>query len=104
MRRLPLLGAAACLALVTTACGGGDDDKSRADVKEELSRSLQAGGSGFDAEAADCFADIVIDEVGLDEMRDVDLSADEPPVELQDDITAAAQRAADECDLAGVDG
>ncbi|MEO7570953.1 MAG: hypothetical protein ABIX10_00815 [Acidimicrobiales bacterium] len=104
MRRLPLLGAAACLALVTTACGGGDDDKSRADVKEELSRSLQAGGSGFDAAAAGCFADIVIDEVGLEEMRKVDLSADEPPEALQDDITAAAQRAADECDLASVDG
>lgn len=104
MRRLPLLGAAACLALVATACGGGGDDKSRADIKEELSKSLQAGGSGFDDGAADCFADIVIDEVGLDEMRKVDLSADEPPEALQDDITAAAQRAAEECDLAGVDG
>jgi len=104
MRRLSLLGAAACLAFVTTACGGGDDEKSRADVKEELSKSLRAGESGFDAGAADCFADIVIDEVGLDEMRKVDLSADEPPEALQDDITAAAQRAADECDLDGVDG
>ncbi len=102
--RHPLLGAAACLALVVTACGGGGGDKSRADVKAELSDSLKAGGSGFDEAAADCFADIVIDEVGLEEMRDVDLSADEPPAELQDDITAAAQRAAEECGLAGGGG
>jgi len=104
MRRLPLLGAAACLALVSAACGGGGDDKSRADVKAELSKSLQAGGTGFDAASADCFADIVIDEVGLEEMRKVDLSADEPPEALQDDIAAAAQRAADECDLASLNG
>lgn len=104
MRRLPLLGATACLSLVVAACGGGSGDKSRADVKAELSNSLQAGGSGFDEAAADCFADIVIDEVGLEEMRKVDLAADEPPAELQDDITAAAERAAEECDLAAVDG
>lgn len=101
--RLVLLCAAVCLTFVTTGCGGGDD-KSRADIKEELSKTLRAGASGFDAGAADCFADIVIDEVGLDAMRKVDLSAGEPPAELQDDITAAAQRAADECDLASGDG
>ncbi len=105
MRRQLLLGAAALATVLSlVACGGGGDDKSRAEIKSELSDTLQAGGEGFDEEAADCFADIVIDEVGLDELRDVDLSADEPPAEIQDDITVAAERAAEECDLADVGG
>ena len=52
---------------------------------DEVSETLQAGGEGFDEETADCFAQIVVDEVGVEELQDVDLSADEPPEELQDD-------------------
>lgn len=105
MRRTPLLGAAACLCLVfaTTACGGDSGGDSEADIVEDLSQTLQGEG-GLDAEAADCYAEIVVDEVGADALKDVDLSADEPPEELQDEITAAAARAAEECDLSGLGG
>jgi len=104
MRRVPILGATTlCLALSVTACGG-DNEKSEADIKRELSATLQSGGDGVDKKAADCFAEIVVDEVGVDKLRDVDLSADEPPAELQDEISAAAVRAAEECDLAGAGG
>jgi len=104
MRRVLILGATTlCLALGVTACGS-DDEKSEADIKRELSATLQSGGDGFDKKAADCFAEIVVDEVGVDKLRDVDLSADEPPAELQDEISAAAVRAAEECDLAGAGG
>ncbi len=101
MQRPAALGAL-CLALTAAACGGGGDDRSEADIKTDLSESLQSGVDDLDAEAADCFAQLVIDEVGLDELRDVDLSADQPPAEIQDDITAAATRAAEECDLTSV--
>ena len=106
MRRTPLIGVAAalCLLLTTTACasdGGGD---SEADIVNELSQTLQGEGGGLDAEAADCYAEIIVDEVGVEALKDVDLSADVPPEELQDDISAAAVRAAEECDLSGIGG
>jgi hypothetical protein len=106
MRRTPLLGAAAllCLGFAATACGGDSGDKSEADLVDELSETLQGEGGGLDAEAADCYAAIIVDEVGVDALKDVDLTADQPPEELQDDITAAAVRAADECDLSGIGG
>jgi hypothetical protein len=97
-----VLGAAAslCLVLTLAACGGSDEE-SEEDLVDQLSETLQSGSAGFDAEAADCFAEIVVDEVGVDELRDVDLGADEPPEELQDEIAAATVRAAEECDLGG---
>lgn len=106
MRRTPLLGAAAslCLVLATTACGGDSDGDSEADIVDDLSQTLQGEGAGLDAEAADCYAEIIVDEVGAEALKDVDLSADEPPEELQDEITAAAVRAAEECDLSGIGG
>lgn len=103
MRRTSLLGPAAAVLLLAAACGGSgeqSDDELRADVSEQL----QNGGDGLAEEQADCFAEILIDEVGADELRDVDLSADEPPAGLQDEISAAAVRAVEECDLADVSG
>ena len=100
MRRKSALGAVAsvCLLLGVAACGG-DEGESEEDIVEQLSETLQSGGDGFDEETADCFAEIVVDEVGVEELQDIDLSADEPPEELQEEIAAAAVRAAEECDL-----
>ena len=100
MLRTPLrIGALAlCLALGTAACGSSGNDKSEADIKKELSATLQssAGGS-IDKATADCFAGLVIDQVGVEELNKVDLSASEPPAELRDKITKAAARVAAEC-------
>lgn len=106
MRHAPLLGAAAslCMVLGVAACGGDDGGKSEAEIKKDLSATLQSGGDGFDKETADCFAGIVIDEVGVKKLQDVDLSADEPPKELEDEIAAAAVRADEECNLSGLGG
>ena len=103
MRRSSFLGAALCLALAETSCSGGDGD-SKADIKKQISTQLQHGGEGFDKKTADCFADIVIDEVGVEELKDVDFDTDTPPAELQDEIAAAAERATEECDLGALEG
>lgn len=90
---------AAALGLVLSLSGcGGTKDKSEADIKKELSATLQssAGGS-IDKATADCFAGLVIDQVGVKELNKVDLSASEPPAELRDEITKAAARVATEC-------
>ena len=103
MRRTPLIGAAAAASLLftLTACGGGDDKLSENEVRDQLSDTFQAGDDGLPKEQADCLTDIIIEEVGIEKLQDVDLTSDEPPEEIQEEITAATLRAFEECDLAG---
>jgi hypothetical protein len=102
MRRTRALAAAAslCLVVAASACSG-QDEQSEEELVAEISESLRSGGQGFDEEAADCFAEIVVDEVGVEALRDVDLAADEPPAEIEDELATATIRAADECELSG---
>lgn len=105
MRHASLLGAAASLCLVVGAAAcSGDDGESEQDLVNEISETLQNGGEGFDEETAGCFAQIVVDEVGVEELQDVDLTADEPPEEMKGEFAAAQDRATEECDLAGTSG
>jgi hypothetical protein len=96
MRRSLLLGAAALCLLGASACAGGGED-SEEDIRDDLIDTFQRGDDGLDEATADCFAEVVIDEVGLEALRDVDLSDDEPAGEVQEEIAAAALRAEDEC-------
>jgi hypothetical protein len=99
MRRASILGttAALCLFLGAAACSG-DKGPTEDELVDELSETLQAGG--VDQDAADCVAEKVVDEVGVDEVNDVELTADEPPAELQDEIAAATV----DCRSAGAEG
>jgi hypothetical protein len=105
MRRSKVLGATAslCLVLTLAACGGSDEE-SEEDLVDQLSETLQSGGSGFSEEAADCYAEIIVDEVGVEELRDVDLSEDTPPEDLQKAIATATVQATAECSLGGGGG
>jgi hypothetical protein len=105
MRRTKALATAAsvCLLLGVAACGG-DSGQSEEELVDDLSKTLQSGGQGYDEETSDCFAEIVVDEVGVEKLQDVDITADEPPPELQDEIAKAAIRASDECDLSDGSG
>ena len=105
MPRWSLLGAAA-LFLVggAAACAGGGDDDSKADIKKDIVATLQRGDDAYDHDTAECYADLIIDEVGLEELRDVDVADDEPSPKLADALAAAAQRAAEECDIAADGG
>jgi len=98
MQRTRLLGVAAslCLVLGAAACSGGKDDESKADIVDDMSATFQ--DNGLDAETADCQAAAVVDEIGVDALKDVDLSAEQPPEEMRDELTAAAAHATDECD------
>jgi len=105
MRRSSILGtvAALCLLVGAPACSG-NKGPSEDEMVSDLSKTLQAGGQGFDKDTADCYAKIVVDEVGVKKMKKVDLTAKEPPDELQDAIATATVRARDECDLSGGSG
>jgi hypothetical protein len=100
MRRTPLIGSIVVLALGigAGACSSSEKDDPK-ELRKDLSEQFQEGKDGLDKKQADCFADVLIDEVGADELADVDFSADEPPEDLQDAFTAAAVRAVAECDL-----
>ena len=100
MRRSKALATVAslCLLLGASACSG-QGEESEDEIIDDLSESLRAGDPDLDQEEADCFAEIVIDEIGLDEARDIDLSSDEPTEEDQQAVAAATIRAQDECEL-----
>ena len=85
------------LLLTLAACGGGSDKPSQAAIQKELSGILQK--DGLTEEQSDCTSKIIIDEVGLTKLQGVDLTAPEPPPEIEKDLLAAAERAVTECDL-----
>jgi hypothetical protein len=97
MRTRSLLGAALAIGLLLSACGGSDDKKSAEELKVELSDTLQNASNGLPADRADCFADIIVDDIGAEALQDVDLSADEPPKAIQDDLISAASVADEQC-------
>lgn len=101
MHRSPLAGAAAAVALLLslTACGSAGSDPDEAEIKADLVSRAQEGDDGLTEPQAECYADLIIDEVGVDRLNDVDLGADEPPEDIQDDLANAAARAIDDCDL-----
>jgi hypothetical protein len=98
MHRTRLLSAlAAPLLLITlTACGGGGDD-SEADVKAKVADQLV--DSGLDQEAADCLAGVFVEEIGVDGMKDIDFSSDEPPAGLEDEFAGAALKGISDCEI-----
>ncbi len=96
--RAGALSAAVVLVLGLTACGNDDGGSSEADIKDEISEQLAEGGQ-LDDETADCFAGVIVDEIGADRLEDVDFSAEEPPAGLEEDFSAAAIKALEECDL-----
>lgn len=106
MRRTPLLATAAAVVLLTLgACAGGSKGaKSEDDIHESLSTHFKA--DGFTAEQADCYADLVIDEVGVDALKSAEVGDKEPPADQQAAYARAALRAVDECgiDKAAVSG
>lgn len=93
----------AALTLVASlaACGGGDQDRSADEIEADIAAQLEE--SGLDEAAATCVAGVIVDEIGVEELQDVDFSAEEPPADLQEEISAATLAAIEQCDL-GADG
>lgn len=77
---------------------GGDDDDDRDRIRAGLISALNEDGDFTDEEAG-CLADSLIDDLGEDNLKDVDFTADEPPAEIEDEFYAAAFSAMSECDI-----
>jgi hypothetical protein len=95
--RTGALAAAVVLVLGLAACGD-DDGGSEAEIKEKIAEQLADDGT-LDEETAECFADVIVDEIGADKLDDVDFSSAEPPEGLQEEFAGAAIKAIDQCDL-----
>src|SRR5690606_16471020 len=93
------IGIALTLVLGWTAgaCGSSDDDPE--DVRAELIEQLRSDDQGFSKAQSECFADVLIDEVGADELADIDFSESEPPEELQGAFGRAAIKAVADCKI-----
>jgi hypothetical protein len=80
------------------ACAGGSSGaKSEDDIHASLSAHFQ--NDGLSKKQADCYAGLVIDEVGVDELKDAKVGDKEPPTDQQAAYAKAALRAVDECGI-----
>lgn len=89
---------AATVALVLGACGG-PSDPTGAELVEEISEELRSSDPSLTAEQADCYAELLVDEVGTDEINDLGFTDDEPDPEVAQAIATAAVAAREACGL-----
>lgn len=104
--------AAICAALLTlTACGSGDDEKAKENIKANV---LEDDGGGVAAgtkpteEQAECMADGMVDEVGVEKLQeyeilndDLEIVEDADPTDLEEgDAKALAAVIIDCVDMA----
>ena len=97
MRRSPLLAALTAVALVLglAACGQ-EDDPTAAEVRADLVEELQAYDAELSDDEAECVAEAIVEAVGVDELNDLDFSAEDPE-DLDEEFGAAAVAARDDC-------
>ena len=102
MRRSTALAMTAllCLLLGSAACGG-KEKASKEDLVGDISDTLQSGPEPLDEETADCFAEIIVEDIGVKTLQDVDIRSNEPPEELQTEIAKATLRGNEECTSSG---
>lgn len=100
MRRTTFRAAGACaLIFALTACAGGDSDDSPEELQENLTEELTDLDLGLTAEQADCFAGLLIEHVGAEELQDIDFTDEEPPAEIAEQFADAAAEAIDACEI-----
>jgi hypothetical protein len=92
-----ILAAVAVAVIAFLLLGGGDDDDADS-VRTQMAAQFRAN-SELTGDQADCVADHVVDELGVDRLEGVDFTADEPPEEIADDLFAAAVDSLEPCDI-----
>lgn len=89
--------------LVLSACGNGDDDQARENIKaavlDEEGSQLTAGTRATE-EQADCIADGMVDDVGVETLQEYELLTEE--LEINDEAAPTDMAAEDADALAGV--
>lgn len=99
MRSTRLLATTLALGLLLGAGACSRSDPSAEDLRDDLSDALQRGEDGLTEEQADCYAAIIVEEVGRDALNDVDFDDEEPTAAVGGKLGDAAKKAEAECDL-----
>jgi hypothetical protein len=74
------LAAAACAAMfLLTACGSGDDDKAKENIKASLLKedSSVVGDTKLTEKQAECFSDGMVDDIGVEKLQKYKLLNDD---------------------------
>ncbi len=100
--RMRTAGALGALLLVVAGCGGGSDD----DVKKAIADELVASsGDGLEVSKseAECIADGMVDEVGVDQLKEYGIVTDDGKVDKSPDDVKMSEDDADATATAFVD-
>jgi hypothetical protein len=97
MRHRPLLATLLATGLLVGACS--QSDPSAKEVREDLAEALQKGDDALSRDQAECYAELIVEKVGADEVNDVSFSAKEPSDEVAEELATVAATARDKCDL-----
>lgn len=84
------------LVMTLAACGGGGGD-STAEVKAKVATEIAKGG--LSKKDSECFAGVLVKEIGVKKLKGVDFSASAPPKGLQNELTAASVKAIATCKI-----
>ncbi len=101
MRRTPLIGSLAGLALLASACSGAKDPTA-AQLQDKISKELRAApGATLTVTQADCYAKLLVQDVGAKTINKIDLKNASPDPAVAKTIADAAIAARSECNLSG---
>ena len=98
-RSTPLLAAVLVVATAVGACSQADDP-TEAELTADLVEDLREVDPALSADQAECYAGLIVDKVGVDEVGDVRFSDAEPDTEIAEQVADAAIEARTACDLA----
>lgn len=90
-----LLGAS----LLGAGCAGASEDRTDAELAADVADALREADPALSRDAATCWAEVIVEELGGDALRDLDLASDAPPPELEEDLARAALTARADCEL-----
>ena len=97
------MAAVLCAAVLTlSACGSGDDDKAKENIKSAVleEETSLTGGTKPTEEQADCIADGMVDDVGVETLQEYELLNDD--LEINEEANPTDMEAEDADALAGV--
>ena len=98
MRLSALVASVLALGLLLGACSQAKDPSAK-DLRSDLSSELQEGDDGLTKTQADCYAKLLVDEVGVKRLNDIDFQDKEPSKAIADDLAAVAVTARTDCKL-----
>ena len=80
--------------LGAAGCGEAEEGETTERLADQLAES-----AGLTAEQAGCVAETLVEELGEDEVKDIELSADEPESGFDEELVAATETASTKCEI-----